>query len=76
MAVGGILQACVEGRTSRNYVKIIEWYSNLYYGIEIFCTKINGIEIFHPILKSERVENLYYYYESIFRALLEDLVHL
>jgi len=28
----------------------MEWYSNLYYGIEIFCTKIDGIEIFYPNL--------------------------
>jgi hypothetical protein len=48
MAARGIFQLCVAGRTSRNCVKIMEWYSNLYYGIGIFCTKINGIEIFYP----------------------------
>jgi hypothetical protein len=26
----------------------MEWYSNLYCGMEIFCTKIDGIEIFYP----------------------------
>jgi hypothetical protein len=29
----------------------MEWYSNLYYGIGIFCMKINGIEIFYPLFK-------------------------
>ena len=31
----------------------MEWYSNLYYGIQIFCMKIDGIEIFIPLTKEE-----------------------
>jgi hypothetical protein len=47
---GGTLQTYAKGHICRNSFKIMEWYSNLYYGMEIFCTKINGIEIFHPII--------------------------
>jgi hypothetical protein len=36
---GGTLQAHAKGHIHRNSFKIMEWYSNPYYGMEIFCTK-------------------------------------